>query len=135
VQPRIHHIGQVVADIETHLTRSIWEPLGEVVVDPIQKSRLVLAGYPGCAGEPFIELVQPLGEDSPVWKALEKGGGWHHVCLCVESRAFGDRLARERRMLGVTEWAPAVLFGGRSVRFVYSRNRELIELLANELER
>ncbi len=40
-------------------------------------------------------------------------------------------LMRERRLLPVTPWQPAVLFGGRTVRFVYSRNRELLELFAD----
>jgi hypothetical protein len=32
----------------------------------------------------------------------------------------------------VTSWQPAVLFGGRPVRFAYSRNRKLLEFLAGE---
>jgi len=130
---RIHHFGQIVASVETRLAGSLWEARTEVVVDPVQKARLVLVSVPGDDGSPFVELVEPLGEESPVWNALVRGGGWHHVCYEVPTRDEGERMMREARLLPVTPWVPAVLFGGRSVRFVYSRSRELLELYANEL--
>lgn len=132
MNPTIHHFGQIVRDIESHLERSFWETRTEIVTDPIQRSRLVLVGYPGDTSSPFVELVQPLGEDSPVWGALAKGGGWHHVCFNVASRAAGDELLARHRMLPVTDWVPAVLFDGKPVRFLYSKSHELIELLAHE---
>jgi hypothetical protein len=39
---------------------------------------------------------------------------------------------REKRLLPITTWEPAELFGGRAIRFAYSRNRELLEFLADE---
>jgi len=128
---RLHHLGIIVADIEAYLRQSLWQPERPVVTDPIQQARLCLTkAAPGDAT--FIELVQPLGESSPLWGALQRGGGWHHLCLAVTTQAAGDALMRERRLLAVTPWQPAVLFGGRMVRFVYSRNRELLELFADE---
>ncbi len=128
---RIHHFGMVVPNIEAWLERSVWRPVGEVVSDPLQRARLCLAGLPADT-EGMVELVQPLDADSPTWNALQRGPGWHHVCLSVASIDAGDALVRQRRMLPVTGWQPAVLFGGRAIRFVYSRNRELMELLADE---
>ena len=133
VQARIHHFGQIVRSVDAHLSGSLWEARSEVVTDPVQKAKLVLVSLPGDTTSPFIELVEPLGEDSPVWNALVKGGGWHHVCFEVATREEGDRLIAESRLLPVTDWVPAILFGGRSVRFVYSRNRELLELVTEEL--
>lgn len=133
MRARIHHFGQVVRRVDDCLRGPLWEPRSEIVVDPVQDARLVLVALPGDEVSPFVELVEPLSERSPVHKALEKGGGWHHVCYQVESRAAGERLMAEARLLPVTPWVPAVLFGGRSVRFVYGRNRELLELFADEL--
>lgn len=130
--PRIHHYGQIVASIETHLSRSIWRAQSAIVVDPLQGARLVLVSFPGDLSSPWVELVEPLGEGSPVWSALQKGVSWHHVCLAVASRAEAERISAEHRLLAVTPWVPAVLFGGRAVRFVFSRSRELIEFLADE---
>lgn len=127
---RIHHFGQVVRDIDTHLVGSLWQTAGPIVTDPLQRARLCLAALPGDA--PRVELIQPLDADSPTWHALQRGPGWHHVCLILPTRAAGDTFVQERRLLPVTEWMPAVLFDGRPIRFVYSRQRELIELLADE---
>jgi glyoxalase/bleomycin resistance protein/dioxygenase superfamily protein len=126
----LHHVGVVVADIDRYLQQSVWERRTPIVIDPLQQSRLCLTSF-AVDATPMIELVEPLGETSPTWGALQRGGGWHHLCFAVGTQAAGDALVRERRLLPVGPWQPAVLFDGRAVRFVYSRNRELLELLAD----
>jgi hypothetical protein len=127
---RFHHVGVVVANIETYLSSSLWQLEGEIVIDPIQRCRLCLTRVaPGVSTA--IELVEPLHEGSPTRAALDRGGGWHHVCLAVQSERAGDELMQSRRLLPVTPWQPATLFGGRRIRFAYTRNRELVELLAD----
>jgi hypothetical protein len=130
---RVHHLGIVVANIEAYLTRSLWRLRGAVVTDPLQQARLCLTCIDGTDG-PLIELVEPQGDTSPTWKALQRGGGWHHLCLSVATKTDGDALLQQRQWLPVTEWTPAVLFGGRAVRFAYSRNRELLELVTDAPE-
>lgn len=130
---RLHHFGIVVANIESNLSQSLWELRAAIVTDPIQRARLCLAGLPDDVA-PMIELIQPLDEMSPTWGALLSGGGWHHLCLCVTTMHSGDSLMRQRKLLPVTPWQPAILFGGRAVRFIYSRNRELLELLSDEVK-
>lgn len=128
----IHHFGLVVADLKLFLAQSIWEARGTPVDDPLQQARLCWAAPAGAAGAPLVELVQPLGEGSPVWRAAQKGPAWHHVCLVAPTRAEADAYALQKRMLPVVEWRPAVLFGGKTVRFAFSRNRELVEFLSDE---
>jgi hypothetical protein len=131
VQLRVHHFGLVVGNIEQALAQSLWTARGEAVVDPIQQCRLCLATLAG-TDHPIVELVEPLYERAPTWATLKRGGGWHHLCVAVESTEVGDALMKDRRMLPVSDWQPAVLFGGRPVRFAYTRNRELLEFLAGE---
>ena len=127
----IHHYGVIVADIDEYVTRSLWQPLGPIVHDPLQGARLCLAGlHPGMT--PTIELVEPVGEGSPLHAALDRGTSWHHVCFEVPTRARADEIIAARRLLPVTDWKPATLFDGRNVRFVYSRNRELVEFLSGD---
>jgi methylmalonyl-CoA/ethylmalonyl-CoA epimerase len=102
------------------------------VSDPIQQARLCMVGLKGDPSAPIVELVQPSGDQSPTYRAGAKGGGWHHVCLILANTRDGDEFAGSQRMLPVTPWQPAVLFDGRPVRFFYSRNRELIELISDE---
>jgi hypothetical protein len=128
----VHHVGVIVANIERYLEDSMWKADGAVVHDPLQGARLCLAGVaPGMS--PAIELVQPVDERSPVWAAMQRRTTWHHVCLLVPTTDVADDLIRQHGSLPVTEWKPAVLFGGRPVRFAYSRNRELVEFLSEEL--
>lgn len=127
----LHHVGVIVKSIEGYLRNSMWRLDGAIVHDPRQGARLCLAGlYPGMT--PAIELVEPVDQDSPLWAALQRGTSWHHLCFQVATIARADELIKEHRFLGVTDWTPAVLFDGRPVRFVYSRNRELIEFLSEE---
>ena len=128
----VHHFGVIVPNIERYLENSIWTAHGVIVHDPLQGARLCLVGlYPDMS--PAIELVEPVDEGSPVWAALKRGTSWHHVCLQVPTMLRADELIRQHRFLTVTKWKPAVLFGGRSVRFAYSRNRELFEFLSEEV--
>jgi hypothetical protein len=127
----VHHFGVIVANIERYLEHSMWRAYGDIVHDPLQGARLCLAGLqPGMS--PAIELIEPTDEDSPLWAALKRGTSWHHICLQVPTTADADQLIKEYRFLPVTDWKPAVLFDGRPVRFVYSRNRELVEFLSEE---
>jgi len=128
---RLHHTGIIVANIEAYLGSSFWELRGEIVTDPRQGARLCMVGLPG--EEAAAELIEPLGEDSRVYTALQRGTGPHHLCFHVPTMADGDSLIRDYRLLPVTPWEPAVLFSGRAVRFVYSRTRELMELLCDEI--
>jgi len=128
---QLHHVGIVVRNIESYLQQSVWAARGPAVTDPVQQARLCLCD--AAAGPVAVELLEPLHERSPVWNALQRGGGWHHLCFAVPTVAAGDALVDERRLLPVTPWEPAVLWGGRLVRFVYSRNRELLELLADAI--
>jgi hypothetical protein len=127
----VHHYGVIVASIDAYLARSLWQPLSPVVPDPLQGARLCLAGlHPGMS--PAIELVEPTGPDSPLREALERGTSWHHICFAAPTRARADEIIAAHRMLPVTGWKPAPLFAGRNVRFVYSRNRELVEFVSGE---
>ncbi len=129
--PRFHHVGIVVKKLESFIAAGGYELVGEIVTDPVQKARLCLIRQFGEA-EAHVELVEPVGSDSPLAGALDRGGGLHHLCYEVATRSEADAFLAQRRFLPVTPWQPAVLFGGRSVRFAFTRNRELIEFLAHE---
>lgn len=79
-----------------------------------------------------IELLEPLGEDSPIARFLEKSpsGGIHHVCYEVaDVIAARDRLtAGGARILGAGD--PAIGAHGKRVLFLHPKdfNGALIEL-------
>jgi len=132
MQRRFHHVGFVVPDIARGMegfVRSLaaaWD--GRVFEDPLQKVRVAfLAARPG---DPLIELVEPVGEDSPVRRFLtDRGGGLHHVCYEVadleeqmnDLKARGSTIVRRPR--------PAVAFGGRRIAWVVTPEKLVVELL------
>lgn len=79
-----------------------------------------------------IELLEPLGEDSPIARFLEKNpaGGMHHLCYEVEDiGAARDRLlAAGARVLGDGE--PKIGAHGKPVLFLHPKDFSgtLIEL-------
>jgi methylmalonyl-CoA/ethylmalonyl-CoA epimerase len=84
------------------------------------------------AGNTMIELMEPLGDNSPISPFLEKNpaGGIHHLCYEVEDIiAARDHLKREgARILGDGE--PKIGAHGRPVLFLHPKdfNGALIEL-------
>jgi len=79
-----------------------------------------------------IELLEPLGEDSPIARFLEKNpdGGMHHICYEVDDiEAARDRLVKSgARVLGSGE--PKIGAHGKPVLFLHPKdfNGTLIEL-------
>ena len=131
IQLRIHHIGVVVPDIEKYLENSFWTLQSPVVYDPAQKARLCLLGA-GCESDPAIELIQPVGEDSPVYQALVKGQKQHHLCMEAGSRKRTDAFIKKHGLLRVTGWTKATLFHEQHVCFVFTKNHELLEFVADD---
>ena len=79
-----------------------------------------------------IELLEPLGPDSPIARFLEKNpdGGMHHLCYEVDDiLSARDRLvAAGARILG--EGAPKIGAHGKPVLFLHPKdfNGTLVEL-------
>ena len=128
----IHHLGFVVADIESGMpgfVRSLgaeWD--GRIFEDPYQKVKVAfLRTRPGDAQ---IELVQPITENSPVTRFLrEKGGGLHHVCYEVDTLDSALAEARSRGAVIARPPKPAVAFQGRRIAWILTAEKLLVELL------
>jgi methylmalonyl-CoA/ethylmalonyl-CoA epimerase len=80
---RLNHVGVATPSIERSLElyRNMFgaEPHGDPFDLPAQGVRVCFVDTPNSQ----IELIEPLGEDSPIVKFLEKNpaGGQHHVCF------------------------------------------------------
>jgi methylmalonyl-CoA/ethylmalonyl-CoA epimerase len=128
----LHHIGFVVPTIALAVEgflnslNATWDR--QVFEDPLQKVKVAfLSTRPG---EPQIELVEPVGEKSPVRRFLvEKGGGLHHVCYETDSLDAGLQAFRAHRAILVRRPMPAVAFSGRRIAWVLTPEKLLVELL------
>jgi methylmalonyl-CoA/ethylmalonyl-CoA epimerase len=81
------------------------------------------------AGDPLFELIEPVGDSSPVASFAKRGGGLHHVCYVVDSLEQKLEESRAQRSLIVRSPVPAVAFGGRRIAWIYTRQKLLIEYL------
>ena len=81
-----------------------------------------------------IELISPLSEDSPIASMLRKsGGGAYH--LCFETTDIEQALvhAKNNGCVIVSPAVPAVAFNGRRIAWIYTRSRQLFELVESEV--
>lgn len=128
---RLNHVAIAVKDIEA-ASRLYRETLGADVSDPTDQPEhgvtVVFVNLPNTK----IEFLQPLGENSPIAKFLEKNadGGIHHVCYEVDDIiAARDRLkATGARVLG--DGDPRIGAHGKPVLFLHPKdfNGTLVEL-------
>jgi methylmalonyl-CoA/ethylmalonyl-CoA epimerase len=130
---KVDHIGIATREIEAAL--SLWrDALGLEVnsTEEVADQGVRVAMLP--IGETHIELLEPLGQDSPVGKFLDKRGpGIHHVAIRVmdikatlsQLKEKGTRLIDETPRLGA---------GGCLVAFVHpaSVNGVLLELVQHQ---
>ena len=128
---RLNHVAIAVKDLVSS-TRLYQETLGAKVSAPLPQPdhgvTVVFIELPNTK----IELLEPLGEASPIAKFLEKNadGGIHHICYEVEDiLAARDRLIGQgARILGTGE--PKIGAHGKPVLFLHPKdfNGTLIEL-------
>jgi methylmalonyl-CoA/ethylmalonyl-CoA epimerase len=133
---RLHHVGFVVANIEQAMPgflRSLaarWDE--QIFHDPLQKVKV--AFLTTRVEDPQIELVEPAGEDSPVLRFLQQGGGLHHVCYEVADLEQQLAEFRSRGAVIAKRPKPAVAFGGRRIAWVITAEKLLVELLEETLK-
>jgi methylmalonyl-CoA/ethylmalonyl-CoA epimerase len=128
---RLNHVAIAVRDIAA-ASQMYRSTLGAEVSAPEALPEhgvtVVFIGLPNTK----IELLEPLGPDSPIAKFLEKNpdGGMHHVCYEVDDiSAARDRLVNSgARVLGSGE--PKIGAHGKPVLFLHPKdfNGTLIEL-------
>ena len=118
----LNHVGIATPSIRTAVAqyRELLgaEKIGEPFDLPAQKVRVCFVDAPNSQ----IELLEPLGEDSPIAKFLEKNpaGGQHHVCFEVPDIhvAKAELEAKGATVLG----EPRIGAHGTPVIFVHPRD-------------
>ena len=128
---RLNHVAIAVKDLAAASAR-YRATLGATVSQSLpQKEHGVTVAFVELPNAK-IELLEPLGADSPIAKFIEKNpdGGIHHLCFEVDDiLAARDRLvAAGARVLG--DGRPKIGAHGKPVLFVHPKdfNGTLIEL-------
>ncbi len=130
----IHHLGVAVRDVEAATAR--YRELFGAEVD--HEDRVTEQGVHAVAlrmGDgPMVELLAPLGDDTPVGRFLAKRGeGMHHVAYQVEGiQAWLDRLGA--RGVELIDARPRLGLFGLQVAFIHPESAlgVLVELVEPE---
>lgn len=130
---KVDHIGIATPEIEQAL--SVWrDALGLSVdsTDEVAEQGVRVAML--AIGETHIELLEPLSDDSPVGKFLQKRGpGIHHIAFRVPNirEALKDLKAKGARLI---DEIPRVGANGCLVAFIHpsATNGVLLELVEHQ---
>lgn len=119
--PIIDHVGIAVKSLEASIPAYealLGRPAAGIETVADEGVRVALFGH----GAGRIELLEPIGDDSPVGRFLARHGpGVHHVCVRVpDLDAALERSSRD----GVEAIPPGVRTGaeGRRVAFLHPRD-------------
>jgi len=120
---RLNHVAIAVRDIAS-ATAIYRDTLGATVSEQVQQHEHGVTTVFIMLPNTKIELLEPLGENSPIEKFLERSpeGGVHHICYEVDDiLAARDRLvASGARVLGTGE--PKIGAHGKPVLFLHPKD-------------
>ena len=131
---KIHHIGIVVDNIQNSLGEfSKFIKFDEITIPTLVGSQKVNVCFMKI-GELRIEFIEPINDESPVKKALEKGGGFNHICFEVDN--LSEKITEIVEKGGRLIVSPVQGFEGRQIAFVLlnmkKTNLNLVELVERQ---
>jgi methylmalonyl-CoA/ethylmalonyl-CoA epimerase len=126
-----HHVGVAVRSLRDAIPNYQnlfgYQLISGPFDDPIQNVSVCFLSRGGT--DTVLELVAPLGPNSPIRRTLKKGGGTYHVCYQVPNmQAAIAHLLNHGSML-LSGPVPAVAFEMREIAWLMTEGYLLVELL------
>jgi methylmalonyl-CoA/ethylmalonyl-CoA epimerase len=113
---KLHHVGIVVPKIQDSLADLAkyfaFETTSLPTLIGSQKVKVCFLKM----GEPYLELIEPASDDSPITNFLSKGGGFHHMCFEVKDIHSTVKEMEKKGARVVVE--PVLGFENRLIAFV-----------------
>ena len=127
---KLHHIGIVVKDIQKSLGElGKYFEFEETIIPTLVKSQKVNVCFLK-SSDVYIELIEPIEDDSPVKSMAESGGGFHHLCFEVDNILEEIETMKQKGARVIVE--PVKGFEDRLIAFILldmkNTNCKLIEL-------
>ena len=133
---KLHHIGIIVKDIQKSLGElGKYFEFKETTIPTLVKSQKVNVCFLK-SSDVYIELIEPIDDDSPVKSMAESGGGFHHLCFEVDDIFEEIKKAEKNGARIIVE--PVKGFEDRLIAFILfdmkNTNCKLIELAEKKKE-
>jgi methylmalonyl-CoA/ethylmalonyl-CoA epimerase len=126
-----HHVGIAVHDLAAaseSLQRLFkYRLISGPFDDPLQRVSVCFLSRGD--DDTAMELVAPLGPDSPITRTLQKGGGTYHVCYSVPDMQAAISHLQAGGCLLLSAPVPAVAFEMREIAWLMTPARLLVELV------
>ncbi len=127
---RFHHIGIVVPNIKNSLNEiKQFIKFKETSIPTLIGSQKVNVCFLNMDNG-FLELIEPISDDSPVSTFASKGGGIHHICFEVKDIYSTISEMKNNGARVIVE--PVLGFENRLISFIFLKmentNCNLIEL-------
>lgn len=116
---RLHHVGVAVDDLEAAIDM-YTKNFGAEVMHRASNEELKAAFL--SAGDAEVELLEPVGADTPVGKFLaRRGPGLHHIAVAVPDidKAMADARAQGLEMI---DQEPRVGLHGTRIAFIHPKS-------------
>ena len=120
---KLNHVAIAVPDLDA-ATALYRDSLGAEVSDPVDIAEHGVTTVFVTLPNTKIELLRPLGENSPIAGFLERNaaGGIHHICYEVaDIRAARDQL-REQGLRVLGDGEPRIGAHGKPVLFLHPKD-------------
>ena len=133
---KLDHVCVAVRSIDAAIAKLApllgYSPRTARVTNTRQKVNVVFLSKPGSID---LKLIEPSGEDSPLWASLRKGEGLHHLCFRTDDTqaALTDLSGRGLRVLSPP--APGEAFDDHLIAFGYAGCGLNIELIDTDERR
>lgn len=128
---KLHHIGVVTGSVKKsgvlYEEQLGMHALGPAVHDPLQ--RVIVQFWALESDSTSIELIEPMGEESPVAGFLAKGGGIAHLCYEVDDLERTLEAVLQKGAILISGPVPATAFQLRRIAFVILRGIGVIEFV------
>lgn len=128
---KYHHLGKVVNDIPKQY--AFYRKLGFKILSGFEKKKSdkkqnVRVGVVK-NGSILIELLEPIGKNSPVSNFLKKTPGFHHICY--QTKDLKKSIDKFKKSFGFRQITPVTdsVWDGRQVVFFINSTMEIIELI------
>lgn len=128
---RLHHIGFVVGNL-VEAAQYFVQTLGyriesDPIDDVLQTAQVQFLHQPGATA--WLELVTPLGENSKLHGALQRGTTLHHLCYEVDDVKAGLAHLRAQGCMPLGNPVPGAAYDDRPIAWAMDGLKGLVELV------